>query len=945
MLERFHIVRHNYGMSSSDRFMVASPLYFSAPIQRIFATLYLGGTGILWNQTDPLGSAVMGMAPSILHLSVYHAEKLLHECREIEPIEISSVRAVSIGASTVTEDLRRRMKEHLKAMLHINYGANEVFTVTFATPADLAAVPGSVGRPPSRVLVEVVDDTGRPVEAGEVGRVRVKSPAQVAGYYRQEDHERFRDGWFYPGDLARWSGDGQLVHCGRADQMMIMNGINIYPAEIERVLEQHSAVRDVVAFPLKHSQAQEVPACAVALHAGASASSSSLAAFARQRLGGRAPRLIAVVDTIPRNEQGKPQRRELLRLVEEQLAKRVRGEAVDRAAELGTKGVVLPPAEGPLRQLTRRYMVDFRLPQALQPILIDPWLLALNPELNIPALTAYATEGDLRGRHVRDWLARATLVARELLQAAGIPLFDAPHVVSCEPRGDDSATWRAAIAAAALDHVPMRAYEVAFSTALRTTSSMMALEPKVQSREALFTMLQREAVAPLKALASGGKSTMPLLRSAHSRGIPFRSLGGGIYQLGWGARGRLTDRSTTDRDSAVGLKLAQSKHLAAQVLHLAGLPAPTHYLVTTVDEAWRVADTLGWPVVVKPADLDRGEGVSVDVDAVSLERAFKDAHARSRTKQVLVERQIQGVCHRLFVASGQLLYAVRRLPMGVYGDGTLSVAALVEAELSVQSLKAPWRRSDLRAIDDLARASIAAAGLLESAVPSAGQFVPLRRIEATTWGGVDEDVTDTVHPENLRIAVAAAELFRLEVAGIDIISSDIAVPWHSNGAVINEVNFAPLLGGGEISRRHINEYLSRLIEGDGRIPVEVFIGGRAAWAAAIERSIRLGSEATNIFVTSADRTIDGAGHEVPMPFVSLRSRTRALILSRHVHGLLLVVQDDELLEGALPLECIDRLVEVDGDLRQRRSPSLPLHHRDFRMLCELLAERVRSSQH
>ena len=95
--------------------------------------------------------------------------------------------------------------------------------------------------------------------------------------------------------------------------------------------------------------------------------------------------------------------------------------------------------------------------------------------------------------------------------------------------------------------------------------------------------------------------------------IPIRHLGVGIFQLGWGAKARRMDRSTTERDSVMGAKLSQSKVLTARLLRSAGLPAALYEVVTNYDNALRTARQTGWPVVVKPVDRDRGEGVTVDV--------------------------------------------------------------------------------------------------------------------------------------------------------------------------------------------------------------------------------------------------------------------------------------------------------------------------------------------
>jgi len=115
----------------------------------------------------------------------------------------------------------------------------------------------------------------------------------------------FKDGWFLPGDIGKFTPDGQLVFLGRADQMMIMDGINIYPAEIEAVVGRHPAVRDSAAIPLRSPLHQDIPVCAVALHSGKVASETELLEFTFQRLGSRYPRRIILLEEIPRTKQGK----------------------------------------------------------------------------------------------------------------------------------------------------------------------------------------------------------------------------------------------------------------------------------------------------------------------------------------------------------------------------------------------------------------------------------------------------------------------------------------------------------------------------------------------------------------------------------------------------------------------------------------------------------------
>ncbi|MBV2234290.1 MAG: hypothetical protein KUL75_01980, partial [Sterolibacterium sp.] len=239
----------------------------------------------------------------------------------------------------------------------------------------------------------------------------------------------------------------------------------------------------------------------------------------------------------------------------------------------------------------------------------------------------------------------------------------------------------------------------------------------------------------------------------------------------------------------------------------------------------------------------------------------------------------------------------------------------------------PWRRTEPYPMDALAEASIAAAGYAYDAIPAAGERIPLRPIESTAWGGYDEDVTGQLHPDNLDIALRVSALFGLQVAGVDIISADIRLPWYANGAIINEVNFAPLLGGGEISRSHISTFLACLVEdggyGHGRIPVEVIVGDDAAMEAARIRQTALLGQQIHAVASSHETTLLATGEAIHFPFDSLYRRCKALLLDKRVEAILLVVQTDELLDTGLPVDRIDRLMIAapGGGLKRSRHPN------------------------
>lgn len=412
---------------------------------------------------------------------------------------------------------------------------------------------------------------------------------------------------------------------------------------------------------------------------------------------------------------------------------------------------------------------------------------------------------------------------RGMLLAGNVPNFESPKILSCVVLKEGlTPQLEVTLSVVVVELIPAALYSLSLKRCFEVFSLLARIEPQPSSKRGVYERLLQEVVVPLRRAIAMGQSTMHVLKEAHQKGIPFIHLGLGVFQLGWGSLGRLIDRSTTEDDSALGSRLSHDKPAAGALLKQAGLPYPEHVVVDSESELVEVVKRIGFPLVLKPSDRDCGVGVSVDIcDYQALEAGFKIAKRESRSGRVILERQVSGVCHRLFIAHGKLLYAVRRDPMTIFGDGIRSIEQIISDEASIQALRPPWCRDVAPSLDDGVMTILKLQGLTLNSVPKVGVAIALRRIESTAWGGCDEEVTERIHPENLSIALRAAKLFRLSSAGVDIITENISDPWYENGAIINEVNFAPLLGGAQISRSYIPEYLSRLIDGDGKIPIEV----------------------------------------------------------------------------------------------------------------------------
>ena len=309
-------------LTSSDRIGSLSPFDFAASKCRLHEAFLAGASISLqaWNPTDPIGH-IQRQGLSVVYATVFHAEALLKRCVAGAGPALPSVRVLELTSSTVSMELRQRIRHALTPNLHVLYGINEAGPVSIAYPSEAFAIPGTVGKPLPGLLVQVVDEREQPVQPGTIGLIRIRSPGLVLGYRGNPaaTDRCFKDGWFTPGDLGRFMADGSLIYCGRADHMMIMNGINIYPAEIEQVLSTHPDVHDVAAMPVRHPVHQDVPVCAVALYPGARSSEADLLEWARGRLGPRGPRRVVIVESIPRNHDGKLVRAELRDRIERRL--------------------------------------------------------------------------------------------------------------------------------------------------------------------------------------------------------------------------------------------------------------------------------------------------------------------------------------------------------------------------------------------------------------------------------------------------------------------------------------------------------------------------------------------------------------------------------------------------------------------------------------------------
>jgi acyl-CoA synthetase (AMP-forming)/AMP-acid ligase II len=298
-----------------ERVMVTLPVATQlGKIARLNA-LWCGATAILPAGPSSPALSLPDLCASLrvtyLQMTVLQARNLLLKSEGGE--RLPAFTRVFLGAARMPPGLPREFESRVGGRVYDRYGSTEANLIATTWPAGDEGVPDAVGRLAPGTIVEIVDETGAPCPPDTIGEVRVRAEAMVDGYVDDPvaTSLQFRDGWFHPGDMGSITRTGVLRFLGRKDDMMVLNGINIFPAEIERVLEEHSAVRNAAAFPIRSPIYGDIPAAAVELNGTMGVDVPALSAYARERLGVRAPRKVVIVAALPRNANGKVLKREL----------------------------------------------------------------------------------------------------------------------------------------------------------------------------------------------------------------------------------------------------------------------------------------------------------------------------------------------------------------------------------------------------------------------------------------------------------------------------------------------------------------------------------------------------------------------------------------------------------------------------------------------------------
>ena len=297
----------------------------------------------------------------------------------------------------------------------------------------------------------------------------------------------------------------------------------------------------------------------------------------------------------------------------------------------------------------------------------------------------------------------------------------------------------------------------------------------------------------LRTAASVGASTEALVREAQARGIPWMQLETcDLIQFGYGKYQKRVQAALTSHTNVLAVELAGNKECTKKILAHLGIPVPLGEVIYSFKDLKETIDHLGgFPIAIKPLDGNHGRGITIDIQ--SWERAeIAYDRAREISKGVIVEHFYQGRDHRILVVDRKVVAVAERVPAHVVGNGLETIATLVDREnLDVRRGEGHDNILTQIQLDDATDEMLRSQGCTLDTVLPAGRVCFLRATANLSTGGIAIDRTDEIHPDNVWMAERVAGIIGLDIAGIDVITTDITKPLSEADGVIIEVNAAP----------------------------------------------------------------------------------------------------------------------------------------------------------
>ncbi|MEX2351363.1 MAG: cyanophycin synthetase [Balneolaceae bacterium] len=289
-----------------------------------------------------------------------------------------------------------------------------------------------------------------------------------------------------------------------------------------------------------------------------------------------------------------------------------------------------------------------------------------------------------------------------------------------------------------------------------------------------------------------GPSTLSILREAALRDIPVINLeDNSSWQLGYGCNQKRISATITSSTSHNAVEIACNKVICRDLLKSMTVPVADGTAIESLDELKRSIESLGFPLVIKPANGNQGRGVTTDITNLhQAEEAFQ--YASAICEQVLVERYISGFNYRLLMIDGKLAAAAKCTPAHVIGDGKSTVEQLIN-EVNSDPKRGDGHDNYLTKIYPGSATAyiLSQQNYTLKTILKSNEILYLDYAANLSKGGTAEDVTETVHPDVKKVAERVSKITGLDICGIDLMAQTVAKPLTETGGVVLEVNAAP----------------------------------------------------------------------------------------------------------------------------------------------------------
>jgi acyl-CoA synthetase (AMP-forming)/AMP-acid ligase II len=316
-----HYIRAMYGAVFASSFRVTpesvvlqtGSLVFNGAFLTMLMTFYVGATYIVHRQfsADALLETVAREKVTHIMLVPTQIIAMLRYPRFSAAALQSLEMLLSLGAPLYKEH-KEELNRQLSGRFYELYGLTEGF-VTILDKADYATKPDSVGVPPPLFEMRIMNEQGQDISPGEVGEIVGRSPIVMPGYYKRPDltAATLIDGWLHTSDLGYVDADGFLYLVDRKKDMIISDGINVYPRDIEEIVVQHPAVREAAVFGIPAEKRGETPLAAVILKQPGAVTAEELRGWINERVAARYQQVhaVTIVEDFPRSVVGKTLKR------------------------------------------------------------------------------------------------------------------------------------------------------------------------------------------------------------------------------------------------------------------------------------------------------------------------------------------------------------------------------------------------------------------------------------------------------------------------------------------------------------------------------------------------------------------------------------------------------------------------------------------------------------